>query len=104
MPQRQPIPAGFYGDYYGSQPSTFQFKGSQLQPNPSAVPVTGTSAYGAPGLAGPQTSNISASMPSAQNTAIAQVNQGPWGQPAFVAFVTMAIGVFILAVVAHVEV
>lgn len=104
MPKQNVVPAGYYGDYYNSLPSTFQFRNSQLNPTPTSIPVIGTNAYGAPGIQGPQTSNIVSSSQSALTTAAAQVQQGPFGQPAFVAFVTMAIGVFILAVVAHVEV
>lgn len=89
---------------FGSLPSQFGFRVSMLNPTPTAIPYTGTSQFGVPGNSAPQTSNVQTSStmnPSVQ--AAMAVQQGPLSQPAFIALAMMAIGVIILAVVAHVE-
>jgi len=65
----------------------------------------GTNAYGAPGIGQPQSSNIALpTQTSPVALASTQVSSGPFSQPAFIALVSMVIGVVFLAVVSHVEV
>ncbi len=105
MPAQQ-VGYGPLSGFGGSLPDSFMFKRSGLNPQPTAQPVRGTSAYGAPGVNQPQTSNIvpgGSGTPDPSALATQQVASGPMAQPAFIALVTLVIGVFILAVVAHVE-
>ena len=97
------VAANAMGANFGSLPAQFGFTRSDLNPAPTAVPFTGTNSFGVPGNTMPQTSNVQSTNSNPTVIAAGAVQNGPFSQPAFAALVSMMIGVFILAVVAHVE-